>query len=282
MAGTVDLPAIGRVKSGYVWGGAAVVVVIVGYFWIRNRNAAASSSAAALPGAAADTALDPETGYPEGSPEDLAALQAQSGGGAYGGVGGGYAGEGTGYTGQEYYYDPADGLYDLTSPYTGSANGTSNSGPGTFTDNAYWVQYAIENVQGYSAEQIQGALSAYLAGMGLTTTQMSIYQASIAVAGSPPDPPKSPAHLQNGTGSTGSGSTGSSTQVSVPDVISEDLVNAQRAIGEQGLKSVTSGPATTKAGEVRTVSAQSPAGGTRVDAGTTVRLTYKIANPAKK
>ncbi|HXC83874.1 MAG TPA: PASTA domain-containing protein [Trebonia sp.] len=278
MAGTVDLPAIGRVKSGYVWGGAAVVVVAVGYFWIRNRNAAASGATA---GTAADTTtLDPETGYPEGSPEDLAALQAQSGG-AYGGVGGGYAGEGTGYTGQEYYYDPADGLYDLTSPYTGASSGTSNSGPGTFTDNAYWVQYAIENVQGYSAGQIQGALSAYLAGMGLTTTQMSIYQASVAVAGSPPDPPKSPAHLQNGTG-TGGGSTGSGTQVTVPDVISEDLVNAQRAIGEQGLKSAVSGPATTRTGEVRTVSAQSPAGGTKVDAGTTVRLTYKIANPPAK
>jgi Fibronectin type III domain len=215
MAGTLDLPAIGRVKTGYVIGGGAVVLGIVGIAWYRHEKNAAASSAGNTAAAASSTPIDPETGYPEGSPEDEAAL-AQLNSGYYGSS----EEEGTiaGSGGQALYYDPADGLYDLTSPYEGTAgtatsSASANTGPGTFTSNAYWVQYAIENVQGYSATDIQGALSAYLAGLGLTTTQMSIYQAALAVAGPAPDPPSTAAHLatQSATGSTSSSGTASSS-----------------------------------------------------------------------
>lgn len=208
MAGTVKLPGLGEVKTGYVWAGAAVIAVIVGFAYYRHRNsAAAASSTTDTTGTAA---TDPQTGYPSGSPEDLAALQQlQSGlGDAYSGVGGGYAGYGTGYSGQQYYYDPQDGLYDLTSPYTGGSSDTSNTGPGTFTDNAYWTTYCIGNVQGYSGSQIQGAIAAVLAGQALTTQQMTIWQSCIAVAGEPPVPPTTAPHLANNGGGTTGGSGG--------------------------------------------------------------------------
>jgi hypothetical protein len=199
----VKLPVIGSVKTVYVWAAGAIVVVVVGVAYARRRSAGSSSADGTTAATDAAAAIDPETGLPEGSAEDLSALQEMSGGlGGVNDIGDtGAGGAGT------LYYDPADGLYDLTSPYNPSQSGTSNTGPGTFTDNAYWTQYAIENVQGYSAAQIQGALAAYLAGQGLTTTQMSIYQAALAVAGSPPKPPATGAHLATGGGGTG-GTTG--------------------------------------------------------------------------
>jgi hypothetical protein len=219
MAGTVNLPEIGRVKKGWLYGGIALVMGIVGIAWYKHKQDAGAASSTAA--ADISTPVDPETGFPEGSPEDLAALQQlNSGSYGYGTAAGVTGGTSTG----ALYYDPADGLYDLSSPYAGttttaSTAGTANTGPGTFTDNAYWVQYAIENVQGYSAADIQGALSAYLSGLGLTTTQMSIYQAAIAVAGAPPSPPSQPAHLATqtatGTTTTGTGAGGAGGPVTV-------------------------------------------------------------------
>jgi Fibronectin type III domain len=206
MAETVNLPGLGTVRKPYVWGGAAVVTLIVGVAWYKHSQnsaanaAAASTAAAGTASAAASAPIDPETGYPEGSPEDLAALQELEG--SYGDVDD-VGDTGTGAAG-ELYYDPADGLYDLTSPYVAStaASSAANTGPGTFTDNAYWTQYAIENVQGYSGSDIQTALALYLSGGALTTTQMSIYQAAVAVAGPAPDPPATAAHLTSGGSGT--------------------------------------------------------------------------------
>lgn len=78
--------------------------------------------------------------------------------------------------------------------------------------------------------------------------------------------------------------SGSSEDVTVPPVTGEDLEAAQQTLGDAGLKSTATGPKTTKAGEVREVSAQTPGAGAKVSRGTTVKLTYKIANPpaAKK
>jgi hypothetical protein len=146
-----------------------------------------------------------------GSPEDVSALTAQQSGG-YGAVGGSYIGDtGTGAAGN-LYYDPQDGLYDLTSPYNASQSGTTNTGPGTFTDDAYWTQYAIENVQGYSAAQIQGAIAAVFSGQAITQTQMTIWQNAIAVAGNPPSAPTTPPHLAN----NGGGATGGNAALHAP------------------------------------------------------------------
>jgi hypothetical protein len=210
MAETEKLPGIGKVKKTWVYVGIAAVAVIVGFAYYRHRQAGGSSSSTA----AAAAATDPATGYPTGSAQDLAALQAQSeASSGYGSYGGSSTGTDTG---QQLYYDPADGLYDLTSPYTGTTTGTgtgttgtANTGPGTFTDDAYWVSYAEENVTGYAASAVQGALAAYLAGIPLTTTQMSIYQAAIAVAGQPPSPGPTPTLATQSTSGTGSGTSSS-------------------------------------------------------------------------
>lgn len=265
MAGTVDLPVIGKVKSGWVWAGGGVVLLIVGFAYVRNRGSAASASTTA---AAGSTTTDPATGYPEGSAEDIAALQDQ--GGAYAGVGG-YSGAGGGITNQQYYYDPADGLYDLTAPYTGNGAGTANTGPGTFSSNAYWVQYCEQNVVGYSASQIQGALSAYLAGIGLSTTQFTIYQAALAVGGEPPEPPSKPAHLATTTSGGGSSST---AKVAVPNVVGQPQEAAYAILAAAGLHA--SGAAPVK-GKTRTVTAQDPKAKTEAAKGTTVKLTSKLS-----
>jgi hypothetical protein len=188
--GEVKLPGLGQVKTKYLAGGVIVVLVIVGVAYYRNRNAASSAAAGAETTATADNSatdsIDPQTGYPYGSAEDTAALEQLSASGSSD-------------------LDYGDGEYYSALP-TDTVATAPNTGPGTFTDNAYWLQYAEQNVTGYSATQIQGALSAYLAGMKLTTTQYSIYQAAVGVAGPPPNAPATPtAPTSGGSGGSGTG-----------------------------------------------------------------------------
>jgi hypothetical protein len=212
---TVNLPGFGKTKSVYVWGALALVTVVVGFAYYRHSKNA--SSAAAATTATAATPLDAE-GYPIGSAQDIAYQDSL----ASGGLGSDIGASETGATSGDLYYDPADGLYDLTSPYTGSgasSGAATNSGPGTFTDNAYWTQYCIENVQGYSATQIQGAIAAVIAGQGLTTTQLTIWQNCVAVGGSPPTAPTSPPHLATqGTGLPPTGAGPGKPAGTPPDV----------------------------------------------------------------
>jgi hypothetical protein len=180
MAGTVKLPVIGQVKTTWVWAGGAVVAVIVGIAYYKHHQAASSGAGTT---AAADNsstaAIDPETGYPEGSAQDEAALQAlqESGSGSLPGN----IAYGSGYDDYGYLL-----------PGEEATTATANTGPGTFTDNAYWLQYCVQNITGYSQSQIQSALSAYLAGTKLTSTEYSIYQVAVGVAGPPPSPPATP------------------------------------------------------------------------------------------
>lgn len=77
---------VGKVKVPYL---AVFAVGLLGaYLWKRHK---ASSSAGA--------AIDPATGFPYGSPEDLAALQALSDQSYSGGSGGGFGGGGGGDSG---------------------------------------------------------------------------------------------------------------------------------------------------------------------------------------
>lgn len=229
----IKLPGLGEVKTPYVIGGVGLTLGIVGYAWYKHRQNAGSATASTAAADGGTAAIDPQTGLPEGSPADLAALQALDGGTAAGGVGEdiGGAGGSLGAGGQALYYDPADGLYDLTSPYTGTGTGTStstaNTGPGTFTDNAYWVQYAVANVVGYTGSQIQGALAVYLAGQGMTSTEMTIYQASLAVAGPPPSPPSQPAHLSTTT-------PGAGKPKSAPSDLKTDKITSSSATASWG------------------------------------------------
>jgi hypothetical protein len=205
MAGEVKLPVLGSVKTSYVVAGVLITGGIVGYAYLRRKSAAAAGSTGTTAAAdnTATAAIDPETGYPQGSPEDEAALEQLQGAGYAGGDDG---------TGDYYgYYPPV-------------STQQSNTGPGTFTDNAYWLQYCEQVVTGYSASQIQSALSAYLAGAKLTTAQYSIYQAAIGVAGPPPSPPATPIAPTQPSGTGGNtGPTGLVSGLSVKNTSASSL-----------------------------------------------------------
>lgn len=191
MADTLNLPGFGQTKKVYVFGAAAIVTGIVSVAWYRHSHGSAGATAADAGQATDTTSIDPDTGFAYGSAADTAALSGGTAGGGVSELGAG-----------SLFYDPADGLYDLTSPYQPNSAGTSNTGPGTFTDDAYWTQYAIENVQGYSASQVQGAIAAVQAGQALTQQQLTIWQTCLAVAGQPPSPPPTAPHVGNGGGTS--------------------------------------------------------------------------------
>lgn len=166
MAGTVHTP-LGTVKKKQlliVGGGAAL---LVGVYVYRKRQAAASASSSQTAGSAASpsAATDPATGYPTGSPEDTAALQASSLA-AYGGYNGAVGGGGGGDT--------------LSTPPT--------STPG-FSSNAAWAQAAesyLAQTAGSDPTAVSAALGKYLTGQQVTDAQAQIIQSAIAFEGYPP------------------------------------------------------------------------------------------------
>lgn len=157
LEGTIKTP-LGEVskKNAAIIGG--IVVAMGVYVWYRGRQQAQASIAAA--GA---SEIDPATGYPYGSAEDAAALAAQ---GNYISPGGGGVGGG------------------------GSSIPTPNTGPGTFTSNAQWSQYAQSYLTGNGQVSDAGALSAalgkYLAGQAVTANESILIHMATGIAGLPP------------------------------------------------------------------------------------------------
>lgn len=154
LEGTVKLPGFGPVqKKTVLYGGAAVVAlgVVVAY---RHKNAAAAP--AANPN---DAEIDPATGFPYGSPEDLAALQAQ-------------------------------GNYTMpVSPGGGGSGSIPNGGTG-FATNGAWSQgvidYMLHNGLIEDPTALSAALGVYLTGSYATDAQVSLIEQAIAVEGYPP------------------------------------------------------------------------------------------------
>lgn len=72
MADTINIPGMGAQKKTTVYVAGAIGVVIIGVVWYRSRAQSTDTSTAV------DSAIDPATGYPYGSAEDNAALQAQA------------------------------------------------------------------------------------------------------------------------------------------------------------------------------------------------------------
>lgn len=172
-AGTVDLPGFGHIKKGYALAGAGVLLVIV-VVWYRQRQSAQAATAAATAATDAVTSdtsatdIDPATGYPYGSAEDQAALEAQSS----------YTGDSS-YLGDYYGYS-GDGSYggSIPAPTEG------------FTTNGEWSQaaeqYMLNSDPNASADSIAAALGKYIAGSPVTSTQQTIVQEAIAFEGYPP------------------------------------------------------------------------------------------------
>ena len=164
LEGTLDTP-LGKVpKKGALIVGAGGAAVL-GIVWYRSKQQ--SSQAATDTSQSQDQGIDPATGFPYGSPEDVAAeqqIQASSGG--YGPLynygGGGYGG-----------YNP------------------NPQGPGSYTSNAQWAQAAedyLVNTLGESPADVGNALGKYITGQAVTSDQRAFIEQAIAFAGAVPVP----------------------------------------------------------------------------------------------
>lgn len=168
MADEIKLPGGLHVKKEVAIGGGILLTAVVIYFYRKNKAQQAAAAAAAQTAANTTTAgqtgttIDPQTGYPYGSPEDQAALAAMSYGQlpTYGsGPGGNYG---------PYYNPPGPG------------------GGGGFTTNAQWAQAAEQLMGSNGADATAAALGKYLTGQPVTSDQQTLIQEAIAVEGYPP------------------------------------------------------------------------------------------------
>lgn len=149
--GEVHLPVVGGLPKKAAIGVGALAAAYIGWRWYQARQAAAAAPAADA------TATDP--GYQD--PGTIPAV----------------AGAGGAVSGLPYTGDPAAGTGQLTDyGFTG-------------TTNAEWTQYATNQLvqsQTWSYTDIVSALGQYLGNRPLSTVQVQIVQAAIAVAGYPP------------------------------------------------------------------------------------------------
>jgi hypothetical protein len=154
LEGTVKTP-FGTVekKTALYIGGA--IVVVGGIVWYRNRNATSSTTDPTT-----DAEIDPATGYAYGSPEDAAALAAQS-------------------------------AYVTPTPTGGGASSIPTGGTG-YVSNGAWVQGVIEYMTSADLVQDPSALSSalgkYITGGYVVpgSNEDSLITQAIAVQGYPP------------------------------------------------------------------------------------------------
>lgn len=197
--GGIKVPGIGHLskKEMYIGGTAAGLVVIFALYRSREKSKAAAAAAAAAATTTdstdgSGTQIDPTTGLPAGSPEDVAELEQESE----------YAND------TDYGY--SSGGYDNT----GSTDQTEQ-----FTSNAAWSQAAQEYITNYSggdAATVSSALGAYITGSYVTPAQQNIIEQAIAFDGAPPQsgvngyPPSintTPPSTTTGTTTTGTTKT---------------------------------------------------------------------------
>jgi hypothetical protein len=161
-------------KTAAIVGAGGILIIGIVWYRTKQQNAAAATTATDQSGN-----IDPATGLPTGSPEDLAALQAQNQGqfdsSSFTG------GQVTGYTSSgQPVYSPGAGAFGSVPP---------NTGPGTFTSNGQWSQYAeqylVDNAGG-DAATVGNALGKYITGQPVTPDQTQIIDSAIAFAGYPP------------------------------------------------------------------------------------------------
>lgn len=166
--GTVKTP-LGDVKKKTAMYAGIGGLGLLGVVWYRNKQAASAAASSSSTSTGTDQGTDPQTGYAYGSPEDIAALQ-QMGASGLGG---------------DYGYPYSGGF-----PNPGGYNpNPTPTGPGTFTNNAEWAQYAedyLANTVGGDAATIGNALGKYITGQPVDDTMVSVINQAIAFAGYPP------------------------------------------------------------------------------------------------
>jgi len=181
MAETVKVPGIGQTKKIYVYAGVAAVGVF-GIMWWRSRQSGSSAATSSASSAPASTDLTGSTGDPyppdgtTGNPSDPYSTDPSTGM-TYGDEQAGYGGYGSPYD---------TGYYDASTAGGGS---TGPSGPGGFTSNAQWSQYAEQyliQTLGMGSATVGNALGKYITGQPVTADQEQIINDAVSVAGYPP------------------------------------------------------------------------------------------------
>jgi hypothetical protein len=187
LEGTLTTPfgAIPKKQAVLVGGGLAGILGIV---WVRSRNQAASASASPDTAALDPAVYDTSTGQTWES-EGLGPYGQDPNGGQFdsssftGGQVIGYDGSGN------PIYGPSGGGFGTPTP---------NTGPGTFTSNAQWEQYAIDylvNTVGLDGAKVSSALGKYLNHQPVTDAEIVIINQATGAADKPPvagpngDPP---------------------------------------------------------------------------------------------
>lgn len=179
LEGTLTTP-LGKIpkKTAVIAGGG--LVGVLGIVWYRSKNA----SAGATPAGA--STLDPAI-----YDQDTGQTWESEGLGPYGQDPNGGQFDSSSFTGGQVIG------YDQTgNPVYGSGGGGSfgggsapNTGPGTFTSNGTWEQYAVDylvNTIGRDGPTVSRALGAYLAGDPVNDTQVGIIHEATGAAGMPP------------------------------------------------------------------------------------------------
>lgn len=254
MPDDVKLPGGAHVDKKVAIGAVVVLLAIAGVYYYRQKQAAATATPA--PGSAN---IDPQTGYAYGSPEDQAALAAQSGG-------------------TLPTYDSASSVggqvigYDqYGNPVYGQGGGGGSPGPGSYTSNAQWSQMAEAAMGSTGADAIAAALGKYLLGLPLTTDQVTSVQQAIASQGFPPVPGSDGFPPSYKTASTPPPPQGGVTVPSVTGVYGGDAHAKLEAAGFKWTDS-RSVPANKRG----LVTAQSPRARSNAKKGSTVHLTLRL------
>jgi PASTA domain-containing protein len=250
------LPLVGDVPKGWVIGVGAVSAGVLGYAWYKHRSSSSSTTAASTPAAGTGDPYPPDgtTGDPSdpNSTDPATGLtygDEQMGSYGYGYGGSGYAGYG-GYGG---------GYPGATPPPPGG---------GGFTTNGQWAQQAETDLGGIGVNQttLAAALGKYLTGQTLDSDQQSLVDQAIALEGYPPvaGPGNYPPNMK--TGGTGGGGG----KIPVPNVVGQNWAGAIHQITAAGLKP---SPGAKPKGAKDPIKHQSPAAGSKVAKGSTVKIT---------
>ena len=261
-AGSVKLPGLGHVhKKTLMIGGLVGGGVLAYAYYRRAKNAGSSSGSAA---ASSTAAIDPQTGYPTGSPEDLAALQAQGSGTLDSGLGGSI----DPVTGFEYGTEQdQQALQDEQGLGGGGGGTTGTTSPLT---NSQWEQQALGDLEAGGVGQAtitaaESGLPRYLAKLTLSADQVTAVQLCVGLAGPPPAggpysilaAPVPPTPPGGGT-------------VTVPNVERMHAQDAVNALQKAGL--VAHLNRGTPPGKTGTILSQTPGAGKKVAKGSTVDL----------
>jgi hypothetical protein len=252
MAEDIKIPGMGQVPKKYVIGGVVVgggVAVIV---FIRARSAAKQSAANAANQTAAQAAgtvtdpagnvcaaLDPNSGYCPGSPEDAEYQQENSGYYSSGDLAAeDAAGYGSGISTAGLVTDPAGNQCTAVDPSTGYCPGTpqdlaaqQSTGTGTVSatptstapeTNSAWLTDALQVLPGGNTSANEAALAGVLGGLTVTTAQQQIFLEAVGIIGAPPQGYPQP--IKTSDTSAQPGSTGTKTVAKAGDITGLSVV----------------------------------------------------------